>query len=98
MSVVCVCVYLCILSFSCIRCNRYTVTRLKARSSDNLLFGFSVKPPRCSTAPLLEAETPDIIGRRHPKSKSVPVGDWLSALWMVFMRLRFVCLCVRVCV
>lgn len=86
MSVVCVFVHP---SFSCIRCNRYTVARLKARSSDYLLFGFSVKPSRCSTASQLPSKNQrrltllDIVTSSPKVSRSV-IGsvrpEWYSCV------------------
>ena len=66
---------------------------LKVRASYNLFF---VKPAHCSKY-LLFSETHDIIGRRHPMTKSVPVGDWPSQLWISNMRLQLELVCQYAC-
>lgn len=98
--IMCVYIYVCIphllLCLSCIRCNRYTVTRQCARGA--VIISCLVSLWRCSlllSSPF-GSETPDIIGRRHPMSKSVPAADWPAALWMLFMRLQMECVWVRV--
>lgn len=69
-------------------CVQIFFNKAEARSSDNLLLPFFLKPVRCLD---LGSERLDFIGRRHPVSKSVLGGDWFSALLMLFIRLWFVC-------